>query len=207
MTRSLTSTLLLCIALAGMVLPAQAQQKIGYVDLKKLFEGYWKTKQADANLKDRAGEFDKKKKAMLDDYQKAQEEYKKKLDSANDQAISAEAREKIKKEGEAKMLELREIEQSITAFDRTARATLGEKQKTERDKILEEIKTTVATISRSRGCSIVFDTAAETINATTAILYVDGKDDLTDDVLKQLNASAPLALPGESDKKDDGKKK
>ncbi len=203
MIRNFSRIVLLTVLLSAFATAAHAQQKVGYVDLKKLFEGYWKTKQADANLKDRAGEFDKKKKDMLDDYDKAQAEYKKLVESANDQAVSAEEREKRKKAGEAKILEIREIEQSITVFDRTARTTLAEKQKTERDKILEEIKGVVQTKARSGGYSVIFDTASETINATVVFLYVDGKDDITEDVLKQLNTTAPLAIPPA----DAGKKK
>lgn len=195
MIRMISRFVLLSVLLSLLSLPVQAQHKVGYVDLKKLFEGYWKTKQADANLKDRAGEFDKKKKDMLEDYDKAQAEYKKLLESANDQAVSVEEREKRKKSAEAKVLEIREIEQSITVFDRTARTTLAEKQKTERDKILEEIKGVVQTRARSGGYSVIFDTASETVNATVVFLYVDGKDDITEDVLKQLNTTAPLAIP------------
>lgn len=206
MKRLLPRTLALALALTAFALPALAQQKVGYVDLKKLFEGYWKTKQADANLKDRAGEFDKKKKEMLDDYEKAQQKYKELLDSANDQAVAAAERDKRKKDAEAKLIEIREIEQSIAVFDRTARTTLAEKQKSERDKILDEIRGIVAAKARAAGYSIVFDTAAETINNTSVFLHIDGKDDLTEEVLKQLNATAPIALP-DLGKKDDGKKK
>jgi outer membrane protein len=199
----LLRALLLSTLMLALAVPAQAQQKIGYVDLKKLFDGYWKTKQADANLKDQAGGFDKQKKVMLDDYQKAQDEYKKLLDSANDQAVSTEEREKRKKTAEAKVLELREIEQSIGVFDRTARTTLAEKQKTERDKILDEIKAIVNSMARKGGYTLVLNVAAEDLNNTSVILYTDGKDDLTEEILKQLNATAPLALPSPAD----GKKK
>ena len=38
---------------------ATAETKIGVVDLKKVFEGYWRTGQADKQLKDRKSEFDR----------------------------------------------------------------------------------------------------------------------------------------------------
>lgn len=205
MKRPLSRILALACLLTAFAVTTNAQQKVGYVDLKKLFDGYWKTKQADSNLKDRAGEFDKQKKVMLDDYEKAQNDYKKLLDSANDQAVAVAEREKIKKNAEAKLIELREIEQSVAMFDRTARTQLGERQKTERDKILEDIRGIVASRAKSSGYSIVFDTASETLNNTTVFLYTDGKDDLTDEVLKQLNATAPVTLPASTP--DTGKKK
>jgi Skp family chaperone for outer membrane proteins len=188
------------------VLASQAQQKVGYIDLKKVFEGYWKRDVADKNLKDRAGEFDKKKKEMLDDYQKAQEDYKKALDSANDQAVSLDEREKRKKSAEVQLVVIREIEQSLQLFDRSARAQLGELEKRERDKILAEIGAVVSARAKAAGYSLVLDTAAETVNNTSFVLFTDGKDDLTSDILKQLNANAPVALPS-STAPEPGKKK
>ena len=79
---------------------AQAQPKIATVDLRKIFEGYYKTKQADAQLRERGADAEKQYKGMLDDYQKANEDYKKLVESANDQAVSSEERDKRKKSAE-----------------------------------------------------------------------------------------------------------
>ncbi|MGI8967063.1 MAG: hypothetical protein ACR2H1_13385, partial [Limisphaerales bacterium] len=43
-----------------------AQVKIGIIDLRKVFDGYNKTKQADAILKDEAADLDKQRKEMVD---------------------------------------------------------------------------------------------------------------------------------------------
>src|SRR5262245_54729754 len=74
--------------------PPAADSKIGLVDLKRVFDGYYKTKQADAQLKERVADSEKVLKGMVDDYQKSQEDYKKLIDSSNDQAVSADEREK-----------------------------------------------------------------------------------------------------------------
>ena len=67
--------LLIVVFFAGSVATVQAQPKIGTVDLKKVFDGYFKTKQADTTLKERAGDFEKTRKGMLDDYQSLNERY------------------------------------------------------------------------------------------------------------------------------------
>ncbi|MBI3191786.1 MAG: OmpH family outer membrane protein [Pedosphaera parvula] len=198
-------TLITAVAALLLAAPLHAQSKIGTVDLKKTFDGYWKTKQADANLKDRAAEFDKKRKEMVEEYKKANEDYKKLLDGSNDQAVSVEEREKRKKSAETKLLEIREIEQSVNQFDRSARTTLGEQQRRMRDNILEEIRNVINAKAKAAGYALVLDTAGETINNTPAIPYSDGKNDLTDEVLGQLNATAPLGTRNGEDKKDDGK--
>jgi hypothetical protein len=42
---------------------------------------------------------------------------------------------------------------------------------------------------------MVFDVAAQSVNGTPAIVYANNDNDLTDAVLKQLNAGAPPDLP------------
>jgi Skp family chaperone for outer membrane proteins len=185
--------------------PAAESGRQAMVDLKKVFEKYWKTEQADVKLKERATDLDKKRKDMVEDYQKSTEEYKKLLDSANDQAVSVEERDKRKKSAETKLLELREIEQSVQTFDRQARTVMDEEKRRMRDNILGEIRAVINTKAKAAGFTLVFDTAAQTINDTPVILYTNGQDDITEEVLTQLNATTPTGFKAE-EKKDDGKK-
>src|SRR5688572_492761 len=99
--RSLCASLLAagCLLLAFSA-QGQAQPRIATVDLRKVFEGYFKTQQADTQLRERGADAEKQYKGMLDDYQKANEEYKKLVESANDQAVSSEERDKRKKAAE-----------------------------------------------------------------------------------------------------------
>jgi outer membrane protein len=171
--------------------PAPAAGTIAVVDLKKVFDGYWKTKQADLNLKERAGELDKKRKDMIADLQKAEAEYKKLIESASDSAVSLEERDKRKKSAETKLRELQEIEQSIGQFDRSARTQLGEQQRNMRDKIVMEIRELVNKKARSVGYAAVLDSAAESAVGTPVVLFNASLPDLTEEIISQLNATAP----------------
>jgi outer membrane protein len=179
---------------------AQADQKIAVISLKKAFDGYWKTKQADVQLKDRAGEFEKQHKDIVDNYQKANEDYKKMLDGANDQAVSSEERDKRKKNAEGKLRDIQGIEQQLRQFDSTARSTLQEQQRRMRDSILGEIQDEVKKKAKAGGFTLVIDTAAETINSTPVVVFTSNESDITEEVLSVLNATAPANLPkaGES---------
>jgi outer membrane protein len=190
-------TTLLILGLAGLLAaPAPAQiAKFGVVDLRKVFDNYWKTKQADSNLKEEASGLDKEKKNMVDQFQKDQESYKKKLDSASDPAVSTEERDKRKKEAEDLLLKLREGQNNIEQFDRQARTTLAEKQRRMRDNLLGEIKDVVKAKANAGNYNYVLDTAAETVNNTPVILFSSGASDLTDEVLAQLNLTAPKSAP------------
>ena len=181
----------LMLALSGAAALA-AESRTATIDLRKVFDNYWKTKEADAALKDRAAEMDKQNKSLMDDYKKAAEEYQKLAASANDQAVSAEERGKRKKSADAKMLELKESEQTIESFRRQAGATLDEQKRRMRDKILAEIRAAIEGKAKASGYGIVFDSAGESANATPVLIYTNGENDITDVILSQLNVTAPV---------------
>lgn len=184
-----------CFCLAG---PALAQSRIATVDLRKLFDNYWRTKQADAVLKDQAADMDKEHKGFVDDWTKAKEDYQKLLTSANDQAVSAEERDRRKAAAEKKLLDIKELEQTIQQYERTATTTINEKKMRMRSNILSEIRAVINAKAKSVGYALVLDTAAETKDATPVVVYASSENDLTDAVLTQLNASAPADLPKDS---------
>jgi outer membrane protein len=111
-----------------------AQTKFGIVDMKRAFETYYKTKQAEAQIKDRATDSDKVYKGMIEDYRKANDDYKKLVEQSNDQALAGDERDKRKKSAETKLMELQEIEKSVRQFENQAKISLGEMEKRMREK-------------------------------------------------------------------------
>jgi outer membrane protein len=168
--------------------------KIGTVDMRKLFSDYWKTKQADTALNARKAELDKEDQGFIEDLKKARDEYQKLLDGANDQAISADEREKRKQAAADKYRQITDSGTTIAQFERQAQATLVEQSQRMRANILNEIKAAVAAKTKAAGYAMVFDVASETVNQTPIILYSSGENDLTSAVLAQLNAGAPVDL-------------
>jgi Skp family chaperone for outer membrane proteins len=189
----LRTTILTVSLLVFLGVPALAQTKIGTVDLRKLFDGYWKKKQAQVALDDRKAQLDKDDKGMRDDLKKGGDEYQKLLEQANDQAISADERDRRKSATADKLKQLQESKNAIDQFERQAQVTLSEQGQRMRENILTEVKAAVSAQARAAGYSLVIDAAAETANATTAVIYSSGENDLTAAVLKQLNAGAPIS--------------
>ena len=182
------------ILMAFMTGSALAQTKIATVDLRKLFDNYYKTKLAQAAIQERAAQLDKDDKSMKDDLKKGSDDYQKLLAQANDQALSADERDRRKQSADDKLKQLQVSKAAIDQFERQAQTTLGEQRQRMRDNILTEIKAAVATKAKAAGDTLVFDTAAETVNGTMAIVYTSGDNDITDVILSQLNAGAPIDL-------------
>ncbi len=200
---SLAASSLACFVLCTPV-QAQTAPKFGTVDLKKLFEGYYKTKQADGQIREHATDSEKVLKGMIDDYQKANEDYKKAIEGANDQAVSSEERDKRKKAAETKVTEIQDLEKSIQTFRRTTQTNLDDQKRRMRDRIVAEIREVVNAKAKIGTYNLILDTSADSMNQTPFILFNSGMKDLTEEILADLNKSAPApSLTNEKDKDKD----
>ena len=167
---------------------AQAQGKIASIDLQKVFDGYWKTKQISDNLQSQGKDYQTNREKLILQYQAVNEEYRKLRESASDQAVSASEREKRGKEADTKLVQVRSMEKDITDYDNTTRTQIAETQARMKKNIVRDIRETIGKIAKKDGFAMVIDTAAEARTETPIILYNDGSNDVTDKVLSLLNA-------------------
>jgi outer membrane protein len=194
--RNFLRTLFLAILLLALTgLSAFGQNKVATVDLKKLFDNYYKTKLATQAIQDRANDMDKDYTTMAKDLKNKGDDYEKLLESASDPAVSDQERQRRKANASDLLKQLQDSKAAIDQYERQAQMTLADQKQRMRDNILDEIKKVVADKAKAGGYTLVLDTAAETVNGTPSIIFTTGEGDLTGDVLKQLNAAAPPDLP------------
>jgi len=182
-------TFLTVVLLAATALSATAQTKVASVDLKKIFNSYWKTKQADAALASRTRELQKELKDMADNFDKAQSDYKQLLDQANDPAISPEERDKRKLAAADKAGEITSNKTALEQFQRQAEAQVSDQTQRMRSNLLTEIQKAVSDKAKAGGYTMVVNSSL-----TEEFVYVNPDTDITDAVLTQLNAGAPIDL-------------
>jgi len=193
--RTIFPAVLLLTFLSGSAL---AQTKVATVDLGSVFTNYFKTKLAQASIQDRATQLDKDDKSMKDDLQKAADEYQQLLQQANDQAISAEERGRRQQTATDKLKQLNDRRAAIDQYERQAQTTLNDQRQRMREKILADIQVAVNAKAKAGGYALVIDKSAQAASLTSIVSYSAPEIDLTDDVLKQLNAGAPIDLPAMS---------
>ena len=194
MNKSLGKIAFLTLLLTTLAVPAFGQVRTATIDLRKVFDNYWKRKEADAQLKERTKEMDKDMKGLIDDYKKLKDDYQKLQSSATDVAVAADERDKRKKAADAKLLEIRESEQNIENFKRQAQATVEEQMRRMRDRILGEIKTAVNAKAKTAGYGMVLDSSAGSDNGTPVLIFSNGENDITDD--HESARSTPQAQSG-----------
>ena len=188
MMRPLIPTLLLLafLAVPGLTQTAQAQDKLATVDLHKLFNGYWKTKQANVTLDSRKADLRKDLKDMADAIDKDMTEYKTLLTQADDPAISDAERARRKQAVADKSKDINDRKAGYDQYSRQGEAGLQDLVQRMNASLLTEIQTAVATKAKLNGDTLVINVA------TDAILYSKGDHDITADVLAALNAGAPV---------------
>jgi len=188
--RTLIPTLLVLAFLAtpGLTLPAHAQAKIATVDMRKLLNVYWKTKQANAALETRKADLRKELKDMADGLDKAQADYKQLLTQADDPTISDVERDRRKQAVSDKSKQINDSKVAYDQFSRQAEVQLQDQVQRMTSNLLTEIQAAIKTKAKLAGYSLVLNSTSD------AVAFDAGEADLTADVLAQLNAGAPIDL-------------
>lgn len=173
---------------------ALAQGKVGVINLTKVFDEFWRTKQADLQIKDRLSEFEKMGQSMYDDYKKANEEFGKQIEAANDPALSKEESEKRRKDLEKKRKDILEMETNIKQFQGNSQRALMEQRGRVRESILRDVRGVIEEKSKAGGYATVLDISAASANGTPVVIFTTlagGENDLSETVAKALAATAP----------------
>jgi outer membrane protein len=169
---------------------------VKFVDLDKVFNEYYKTKLADAQLKEQAEEFNTERGNLVGSYEAMQKDFNDSRDQSSNPALSEDARNKLRTQAEEKLIEIREQEQKIRNFDNSRRKQLEEQGRRMRKRIVDEIKEKVAEYAKSQNFLSVIDTSGQSLNGVALVLYTDTKADITGDLIAMLNKEKGQAGTG-----------
>ena len=111
--------------------------------------------------------------------------------SASDQIVSPEERDKRKKLAEDKLKRVKESEDGLGAYERSAQSRYEEQARRVQVRLSEEIRSVLEAKAKSAGCALVLDVAGLGANGSPIILYSNNENDLTQVILDELNAAAP----------------
>ena len=177
----------IAIVLATVAAASAADSKVATVDMKKLFNGYWKTKQATAALDSRKTELRKEIKDMADGLEKNQADYKQLLDQINDPALSADERDKRKQAAADKAKDITGARTAIEQFQRQAESQLADQSQRMSGNLVTEIQKAVADKAKAGGFTVVLNSSS-----TEVVVFASDANDITTGVLGQLNAGQPI---------------
>ena len=187
---SLLKTVLSILALAAFTSTIYSQEslKIATVDMSKTFESYWKTTLSNKQIKERETDFNKIEQGMVDDIKLIQEEYSRLVQSAQDPANAASKREEDSKQARLKAAANDRSLRSLTEYRQNKQRTMGEMRARLSKARVDEIKEIISAKAKQGSYDLVINSAQ---NDAALVLYTVGKNDLTKEVIEELNKEAP----------------
>jgi len=166
---------------------AVVRGKIGYVNMERLFQNYYKTFSDDAAFKTQKELFIQ---AVADQGTKL-ELLKKTGKDARERSVSIalndEARTQARRDANDKERELEAKDRELRDFVREKNDLLGAKYMELRDSIVKELSTFVADFGARTQHELILDISGLTRNAIPAVIYFDKSKDVTDVILADLN--------------------
>ena len=163
--KKMTAVLAAILMVSGISVSYAAEQKIGYVDLAKVFDEFQKTKDFDKTLEAKGNAKQAERDKMVNEVKKMRDEA---------ELLSAKAKDD-------KQAAIDEKIKALQEFDRSTRDALRKERDTMVQEILKEIETVMQTFGKSQGYSFIFN--------DRVLVYKAESSDVTTQIIKVLNDS------------------
>jgi outer membrane protein len=167
--------------------------KIGTLDLKQVFDSYYKTKEAEAKINEARTQAKKELDERLETFNKAQADARKLNEEANKPELTEKAKAEKAKSLNEKLQALGTLQREIQEFQQTRERQLSEQSVRSRNTLLEEINAVVATKIKSAGYDLVLDKSGQSLNAVGVVVFSKDAMDFTADVVSEINAAKAKA--------------
>lgn len=192
--------LVLAAAFSTATASAQTSTKFGTVDMKKVFDSYYKTKDAESKINEDRNAAKKELEDRMDVAKKVLEEVKKLDEEMANPALSKEAKDQKMKIRSDKAADLQNQDREIREFQTTREKQLQEKSVRMRAGIVDDINKVVADKVKAENFDFVFDKSGPSLNGVPIVLFSRDSFDFTDSVVTALNrnrttSDSPLAAP------------
>ena len=198
MKKHLTLSIFAAAAVAFLPSTVSAQSvtiRIGTVDMKKVFESYYKTKDAESKINEARNNAKKELEERMDTAKKLLEEVKKLDEDINRPELGKEAKEQKTKARGEKAGDLQTMDREIREFQASREKQLQEQSVRMRGGIVDEINKVVSEKVKADGYDIVFDRSGPSLNGVPVVLYAKETYDFTPDVITALNKNRSAEAP------------
>lgn len=193
MRKLIVSSILLAIGLCGASTSAQAQAKLGIVDMNSVFTSYYKTKDAEAKINEARAGAKKDLDERLETLKKSMDEINKMNQEIEKPELSKSGKDDLKKKLDEKVGEARGLDREIAEFRQTKEKQLQDQFLRMRKDIIEDIMKIVTEKVKAAGYDLVLDKSGASLGQVPVVLYSRTDLDFSNDIISTLNKNAPKA--------------
>ena len=168
-----------------------AENKIGLVDMNKIFSSYYKTEQAKKRIDEAQGVAQKELQDLVDVFNRNLDGIRKLNEEINKPELSKDAKEKKTKERDEKAEESKRQEKEIVELRQRRLKDLQDQAGRMRAGIVDEIRKLINDKVKAEQYDLVLDKSGLSSNGVEFVLYSKDSADFSEDIIKTLNASKP----------------
>ncbi len=181
------------LAVGSIALQAQPAVKLVVVDMAKVFDGHYKSEEANIKFRDAEQKAQEQAEELRKQGQTLVEEYKEIVEQAKNTLLTAEARSKAEADAQKKLEDIQRKQTDVQNFIQNTQRSLQQRIGTHRDLLLEEISKHVVEVAKRNGATLVLDKSGPSVFRIPVVLYADAAYDITDEVIKEVNKDRPVA--------------
>ncbi len=166
----------------------ERQGEIMFINLDSVFTNYYKTKDAEAELKVQSYEFMEERQQKISELETLQGDYEALRGQAQSAALNEEARGAKRAEAEDKLLEMRSLENDIRQREQAAQRRMDEQSRRVRTRLIGEINEIIQNHALTRGYHAIIDYSGNSLNGVPTVVFYNPKYDITAEIIGMLNA-------------------
>ena len=195
MTYKSIRTLLVAASFCAIAPLAQAQLKVGIIDMNGVFTSYYKTKDAEQQLNQQRAAAKKQFDDRLDTLKKSMDEINKLNGEIEQPELSKDAKDAKVKIRDQMVAEARSLDKDISDFKGSKERALQEQFLRMRKDIIDDIMKVVNSKVSDAGYDLVLDKSGLSMGQVPVVIYSRDDMDFSKDIIAKLNADAPKTTP------------
>lgn len=174
---------------------AQAQLKVGTVDMNKIFSAFYKTNDANLKLADARKAYETERQERADNHDKQARAAQQLKTEAENPALSAEKKAEKMKQLEEKAKEVLALRQEFQDFVQNREGQLQRQMMRMRNGLVEEIRAAIDVKAKAEAFDIVLDKSGNNSNLVPMVLFSKDAFDFSDAIIEVVNKDKPAAAP------------
>ena len=181
----------------------QAKDRIAFVDVQEVFNGFYKKQLAQDQIRQQADDIKMEREEMEEGIGVLKEEIEALRVDARDETLSAEVRSSKRDLLEEKLVDLMAKEREMAEFEKLRMEQLEKQNARMTRTLFDEIHEAVILYAKAQGYASVIDRSAQSRLGIDVVLFTKSDVDITADVLAVLNEDREGFMTDESDLKDE----
>lgn len=192
--KKLLTTLLACVAFAGVTASAVAQPaaKIAVVDMAKLLDEHHETQEQNNKLKSDEARANEELEKLNQEGNALVEELRALEERGKNPALSNDAKAKLEADTRAKIEEIQRKQAEVQSFRGNTQRSLQQRIQNFRKVLFDRLSGTVAEVAKKKGVTLVIDKSGFTHIGLNPVVYSDPAYDITAEVQAEINKGRPV---------------